>query len=206
MASVTVASSLTASLSYRVPTARHSFSHPTPCSTTARRRYASRSNRTRPSPGRWSDRSPRDDRLDAVAGQPSPDVRVAVSLVPGQLHRPAPRAAPAAAAEADAIHQRLELRAFLPLPSGDDHRQRHPAAVADQVHLRAEATARAAQGVVGRLAGYRLFFEAPAAERLARTLVPSTQKSSGSIRPSALSRACRCSRMRSSVPVRRRAL
>src|SRR5262249_16642764 len=43
-----------ASLSKRVPTARHSFSHPTHCSTTARRRYASRSNRRRPSSGLWS--------------------------------------------------------------------------------------------------------------------------------------------------------
>jgi hypothetical protein len=40
-------------------------------------------------------------------------VRVAVPLVPDQPHRPASGPAPAAAAEADAAHLRLELRALL---------------------------------------------------------------------------------------------
>lgn len=66
--------------------------------------------------------------------------------------------------------------------------------------------ARPAQGVVVRLAAYRLFFGAPAADRLARMLVSSTQKLSESIRPAALGRACSRFGMPSSNPLFRRAL
>src|SRR5262245_10734161 len=54
MASLTSARKLTASFSNRVASRRLSFSQPTHRSTTFRRRYASRSNFTRPSSGRWS--------------------------------------------------------------------------------------------------------------------------------------------------------
>jgi hypothetical protein len=59
----------------------------------------------------------------------------------------------------------------VPLPSREVDRERQAVAVDQQVELGREATARAAERVVLRLARDGLF-GAPAAEWLARTLVP----------------------------------
>jgi hypothetical protein len=70
--------------------------------------------------------------------------------------------------------------------TGRDARcQRDAVAVDDQVQLGAEAAARAAQGMVGRLVG-NLFppaGRAPAAERLARMQAASTHQRPRSMRP-----------------------
>jgi hypothetical protein len=92
----------------------------------------------------------------------------------------------------------------VPLAGGDLGRQRQAAAVTDQVDLRPEAAARAAQRVVRRLARRQIFFfAAPAAAREARAWVPSMQNSSGSISPSSLRRSWRRWMMRSSRPALR---
>src|SRR6202011_2500355 len=95
---------------------------------------------------------PRDHRPDPVTPQPAAYPRVAVALVARQLHRPAARP-PAPAGDADLAQDPLQLRGLVPLSRRHLGRQRPPAAVADQVELRAEAAAAAAQGVGGRLAG-----------------------------------------------------
>ena len=146
-------------------------------------------------------------RLDPVPGQPPSDPGIAVALLPGQLHRPAPRP-PASARQPNGVHDRLELGALLPLVRREHRRQRGPVAVAGQADLRAEPAPRAAQGVVLRLAAYFSWamLMASAAARLARMTVPSMQNSSASIRPPALSLAWRQSRIRSIRPDLREAL
>jgi hypothetical protein len=81
----------------------------------------------------------------------------------------------------------------------DDRREGDALGVDDPIQLGPEAAARAAQGVVGRLA-LRLSPPAPAAARLARIEVPSIHQRSKSIRPGASSRNRSRSRMRSIVP------
>ena len=78
-------------------------------------------------------------------------------------------------------------------------------AVSDQVELAPESAARATQRVVG---GFVIapFFPAPAAEREARTTVPSTHHKSQSMWPSASSRTCSACRMRSQTLRRRQEL
>ena len=75
--------------------------------------------------------------------------------------------------------------------------------VSDQVELAPESAARAAQCVVGGFVGAP-FFPAPAAERDARTIVPSTHHRSQSMCPSASSRTCNAANTRSYTPDRRR--
>ena len=143
-------------------------------------------------------RALRDDRINTVSPQPATDVRIAVSFVPGQCRRARPgttRHLP----DTHRVHHRLEAARFVHLPCADLDRQRDGATVSNQVQLAPVSAARAAQRVVFRLIGVspRVFFDAPAAARAARTELPSTHHRSQSIRPSVSSRIWRASRIRS---------
>jgi hypothetical protein len=138
-----------------------------------------------------------DDRLDPAAAEPGPDPRVAVPLVAGDRVR---AFASAPAAHLDGVHQRLEAQRLVALPRGGQRAQGHAAAVGHKMKLRAKASAGSSQGVVVRLAG-PVFFEAPAAERWARMLDPSTSKTLQSIRPCS-SRKERLGRARRAQPDR----
>ena len=145
----------------------------------------------------------RDDGLDPVPPQPKADALIAVALVTGQLHRPATRP-PALLRDADQVQDALALGGLVTLPAGDLGGQRQAVAVADQVDFRAETAAGAAESVVGRLTGRQIFFfAAPAAARLARTLVPSMQNRSESISPASVRCDCKRWMIRSSKPLSR---
>src|SRR6516162_5056921 len=91
-----------------------------------------------------------DDRLDPTLRQPLPQPAGRVPLVPGHLRRllrPGRRL----------LQQRDGLLRLMLLPRPDGHGDRRARPVTDQVQLRAEAALAAAQGVVGRLAGWRFF-------------------------------------------------
>lgn len=142
-----------------------------------------------------------DQRLDAVLPKPIPHAVVAVALIARQLLWPFAWSSQRLR-DGNLIHHRLNARRFVRLPGGHFDRQRQASTVSHQVELAAESASRAAQSVVFRL--FRVapaaFLEAPAAARLARTDEPSMHHRSQSIVPSASSRMCRASRMRSYTP------
>ena len=142
----------------------------------------------------------RGHRVDAAPGEPALDPGIAVALVACGLARPA-----LAARGPDLLHQALELRRLVRLPRGDAGGKGNSRAVRDQVQLRSPSAARAAQCVIFRLVR-ALFFEAPAAERAARTLVPSMHHRSQSILPWRSRRMRSALAIRSKVPSRRHLL
>lgn len=143
--------------------------------------------------------APRDHGLDRMPAQPIPDRGEAVALVAregfgsGAPTNPHP------------IHDFFELRALVDLSRRDVDGEGKAVAVSDQVELAPESAARAAQRVVDGFVGAP-FFPAPAAERDARTIVPSTHQRSQSIWPSASRRTCSASRIRAYTPRRRQEL
>ena len=137
--------------------------------------------------------------LDRVPAQPVANPLEAVTLVAGERSRSG------AATDADPTHDFLELCAFVDLPRRDMRREGKAVAVSDQVELAPESAARATQCVVDGLFSAP-FFPPPAAEREARTIVPSTHHKSQSIWPFASSRSCRASRIRTNTPRRRQEL
>ena len=149
-------------------------------------------------------RATRDDRPDRMVAQPLTDARVTVALVSG--HRSGPGAWPSQRlGDADPVQDRFELRRLVDLPGRDVDREGKAVAVSDQVELAPESAARAPQCVVVGLERAP-FFPAPAADFEARTELPSTHQRSQSMYPSASSRICRTSRMRSNTPARRQEL
>ncbi len=124
------------------------------------------------------------DRFDPSLGQPLPDARIAVPLVARH------RVGAAPTTNVDGVHQPFEARRFVALSRSRQHAQRHAAAIGHQMKLRAKASAGSSQGVVARF-GFPPFFPAPAADRSARMLDPSTLKTLQSMRPSSSSSRCR---------------
>lgn len=140
-------------------------------------------------------RSCRDHSLDASSTQPAPDSRIAVRTVAGDgIGSSTPR-------DSDRVHQRFEGLRFVRLSGRDERTERNAATVRHKMKLRAKASARSPQGVVCGLI-WPLSFEAPAADRCARTLDPSTSKTLQSMRPCSSSVACNRGRMRSERPSR----
>lgn len=148
--------------------------------------------------------APGNHSADAALAQPAPDRREAVSLVADEAARAAAEPS-GGAADAHRVHHRLEPRRLVRLACRHLGREGNGSTVSDQVDLASPAASRATQRVVGRLLR-DLLDPAPAAERLARTLDPSTHHSSPSMRPSASSRSCGRSRMRSNMPLWRQRL
>ena len=140
-----------------------------------------------------------DHGFDGVSSQPVPDRGEAVALVTRDC------LGAGASTDSDAVHDFFELRALVDLTRRDVDREGKAVAVSDQVELAPESAARATQRVVEGFLGAP-FFPAPAAEREARTIVPSTHQRSQSIAPSASSRTCSASRIRSYTPRRRQEL
>src|SRR5262245_10862963 len=106
---------------------------------------------------------------------------------------------PVVVGDAGVFQNRGEGRAFVRLPGSHFGVQRVPVAVAEEVDLRRETAAGAAQRVVFRLARV-LFFPPPAAHRWARTTVPSMHHNSWSKVSVSVIAALRRSTSSSSVP------
>lgn len=145
-----------------------------------------------------------DDTADRMTTQPLPDAREAVAFVASEARRSSASSS-RGSADAHAVHDRFEPLGLVDLPRRDVRGEGESATVSNQVELAAESAARAAERVVFGLFGAP-FFPAPAAARDARSVVPSTHQRSQSIRPSASSRICSASRMRSNTLVRRQEL
>ena len=135
---------------------------------------------------------------DCVPSKPRANARIAVSLVPSHGSRSLAWTANGLR-NAYSIHDEFELSRFVPLPGCHLSGEGQAVAVSDQVEFAAKSAARAAQTVVFWLLGAP-FFPAPAAARLARTLLPSTHHRSQSMHPSESRRICRASSKRSQVP------
>lgn len=129
-----------------------------------------------------------------------------IGAVGAQVFRPRARASALGAAKSEALDQRFELRCFVSLPRCERNVKRETAPVGEQVELGAEAPAASAQRMVYRLFARAPFFRAPAATRLARMLLPSTQKICQSIFPSSSSFICNLSSILSNTPEARQAL
>jgi site-specific DNA recombinase len=92
----------------------------------------------------------RDHRHDAAPTQPAPSGGAAVALVAGHPPRPQPGAAPAWPADSTLVEQRFQRDLLVALAAGQHRRDRLAAALGAQVHLRGEATLRAAQRLTPR--------------------------------------------------------
>ena len=148
--------------------------------------------------------APRNDDADRMAVKPGADARVAVALVARQALWPRPWRTEGLA-DAHPVQDFFELRALVDLPGRDVDREGESVTVSNRVEFAAESTARAAQCVVFGFFGAP-FLPAPAAAREARTVEPSTHQRSQSMWPSASSRICKDSRIRSKILVRRQEL
>ena len=135
---------------------------------------------------------------DRAPAKPISDAPIAVSLVAGDGGRASARR-PERLRNTHRFHEGFELRRLVTLSRRHFDGKWQAVTVSDQVEFGPESAARAAQRVVFGL--FRPpFSPAPAADRLARTLLPSTHHMSQSMRPSASSRICKASKMRSHVP------
>src|SRR5882672_504599 len=145
----------------------------------------------------------RDHRTDALLLDPVADAPCAIGFVSGQLARLF--AAPVLPRGDEPGHQRLEARRFVHLAGVQFEGQRSSLAVSNQMELGSKPASAAAQSGVGRLIGVALetFLSAPAAARVARTLLPSTHHRSQSIRPCWSSLIWRTSMMRAKTPLLR---
>src|SRR5207244_9377410 len=96
----------------------------------------------------------------------------------------------ASPADADGIDHRFDILALMALTSRDFNGEGHARAVSNQVELAAPPASAAAQCVIRRF--FRVVFDskAPAAERLARTFVPSMHHKAPSIPPSFATSTC----------------
>lgn len=138
---------------------------------------------------------------DAVSPEPVVHTVATVALVTGQQLRTLARTTQALR-DGNLVHHRLDAHRIMHLTGSDFDSQGYASAVSNQVELAAESASRAAQSVIFRLVrvSAAAFLEAPAAARVARTDEPSIHQRSQSISPSASSRMCRASRMRSYTP------
>ena len=146
----------------------------------------------------------REDDADRVLLQPLADPEVAVTVVAGQALGTGSRRS-GWLADAYPVHDLFELSALVDLPGRDMRREGESVTVSNQVELAAGSAARATQCVVSGLLAAP-FSPAPAATREARTVEPSAHQRSQSMCPSASSRICRASRIRSKTFVRRQEL
>ena len=87
-----------------------------------------------------------------------------------------------AAADVHGVHEPFEVLRLVCLSGCHERPERDATAVGYKMKLRAKASAGSSQGVVDWLV-LSFFFEAPAAERCARMLEPSTSNTLQSIRP-----------------------
>jgi site-specific DNA recombinase len=126
-----------------------------------------------------------DHRADPPAAQLRPHARIRVALVGDKplwpLARPTPSGTASRAGPLDrpGIQQRWQQRGLVPLPGGDQDRQRPPTALDAQVQLAAQPAAAAPQGLILRRCASPLrsvtlgWRRAPAACWWARTTLPS---------------------------------
>src|ERR1700722_11452232 len=160
MASLIMATKLTANFSNRVARRRRSFSHPISRSTTLRPLYRSLSNRRR----RWSffvgitmpmprDRSHLRIRLLLYALSPATRAGRRAGGASGRRTAAPPRRRASRLRHRHRVHHRLEHHRLVPLPWRHYPPQRQAPGVADDMDLGAEAALRPPQGVVGRLSG-----------------------------------------------------
>lgn len=149
----------------------------------------------------------RDHGLDTVVAQPLADPGIAVPLVADEALRSHSRTTQGLG-DGDLIHHRFDASGIVDLTRGHFDGDRKALAVSNHVEFAAESASRAAQSVVFRFVAMdaETFFAAPAADREARTLLPSIQNRSQSIRPSRSSRICSASKIRSNVSVDRHSL
>src|SRR5262245_11152684 len=135
---------------------------------------------------------------DAAAAPVRAGLGEVVALVAGQPLRPGPRPAPRPG-HGHRPQRRVQPADVRRRPGGAGEPPRPPAAARrDPVELRAGPAAAAPQGLVARLAAP--FLAAPAAARLARTLVESAPNSDQSISPSRSAAPWRRRRMRTQAP------
>lgn len=151
----------------------------------------------------------RDGALDPASAQVGAVGARAVGFVGADLVRFGAWPSWPGAGNADAFEDWLELWAVVPVPGGDQERQRLLPLLGREVDLRGQAAAGAPEAVIvglgvdpaGRLALQIPFLRAPAACWWARQTVESTLTSQV-IRPCASARTCSCSRIRFQVPSR----
>ncbi len=148
--------------------------------------------------------TPRDHDTDRVLMEPGADAPIAVTFVSGDRRGPCTRRSNGLA-DANPAHDFFELRAFVDLSGRDVDGEGKSVTFSNQVEVAAESAARVAQSVVFGFFGAP-FFPPPAAAREARTVDPSTHHRSPSMRPSASSRYCNASRIRSNTWARRQEL
>jgi hypothetical protein len=91
----------------------------------------------------------RDHVPDPPATEHPPALRIAVAFVQGRLIRPLPRPT-ARSGHANAIEDRLQLGAFVPLAGRQADRERPPAPVGGEMQLGAQPAATATERLVGR--------------------------------------------------------